>query len=113
MNQSSSSRGWLYNMFVILALLSATFAGAIPALADSTAQTLPFTQDWTNTGLITSNDDWSGVPGIVGIRGDGLTAVNDVDPQTVLADETTVDVNANQTNPNTFTTGGVAEFHIA
>ncbi|MBK8425636.1 MAG: hypothetical protein IPL27_06455 [Lewinellaceae bacterium] len=38
-----------------------------------TAQPLPFSQNWTNTGLITVNDDWSGVPGIQGRRGDGLT----------------------------------------
>ena len=80
--------------------------------ADSTVQTLPFSQNWTNTGLITTDDTWSGVPGIVGFRGDGLTGGTGVDPQTVLAESTVVDVNANQTNPNTFTTGGVAEFHI-
>jgi predicted extracellular nuclease len=43
-----------------------------------------------------------------------LTSVNDVNPQTVLGQESplVVDVNANQTNPNTFTTGGVTEFHL-
>lgn len=85
--------------------------------ADSTVQTIQptaFTQAWTNTGLITANDDWAGVPGIIGYRGDGLTSSNDVDPQTVLADGTStpIDVNANQTNPNTFSTGGVTEFEI-
>ena len=79
------------------------------ALANS-----PFTQDWTNTGLITANDDWSGVPSIIGYRGDELTTATGADPQTIAGDGTTViDVNANQTNPNTFTTGGVAEFEIA
>ena len=88
---------------------------ATAAYADTTPQTLPFTQNWSNAGLITVSDDWSGVPGIVGYRGDSLTAATGVDPQTVLADGSTtpVDVNANQTNPNTFTTGGVAEFAIA
>ncbi|MDX1976691.1 MAG: ExeM/NucH family extracellular endonuclease, partial [Pseudanabaenaceae cyanobacterium bins.68] len=71
-----------------------------------------FTQDWSNIGLITASDDWSGVPSIQGFRGDNLTAATDVDPRTVLGDETTLDVNANQTNPNTFGTGGVAEFEI-
>src|SRR6266850_74023 len=84
-----------------------------PVHAASTAQTLPFSQGWTNTGLITTDDDWSGVPGIIGFRGDGLTGGTAVNPQTVVAESTVVDVNANQTNPNTFTTGGVAEFHIA
>lgn len=73
-----------------------------------------FTQDWTNTGLITANDDWSGVPSIMGYRGDGLAAAAGVDPQTVLAVGTAVvDVNANQLDPNTFGTGGVTEFGIA
>lgn len=81
--------------------------------ADNTAQTLPFSQDWTNIGLITTSDDWSGVPGIIGFRGDGLTGATAVDPQTVVAESIVVDVNANQANPNTFITGGVSEFHIA
>ncbi len=70
-----------------------------PALANNTYQTLPFSQNWSNIGLITANDDWSGVPGIIGYLGDGLTGGSGVDPQTVLADGTgTVDVIANQTN---------------
>jgi hypothetical protein len=85
------------------------------AHADSTPQTLPFAQDWTDTGLITANDDWSGVPGIVGYRGDDLTGGTGTDPQTILADGTgtPIDVNANQTNPNTFTAGGLTEFELA
>jgi DNA/RNA endonuclease G (NUC1) len=82
--------------------------------ADTTAQTLPFSQNWTNTGLITANDNWSGVAGIIGYRGDGMVSSTGVNPQTVVADgsATPVNVIANQTNPNTLTTGGVAEFHI-
>ena len=34
--------------------------------ADNVAQSLPFSQNWTNTGLITANDNWAGVPGIEG-----------------------------------------------
>lgn len=83
--------------------------------ADATPQTLPFSQNWTNIGLITASDSWIGVPGIEGFRGDNLTAANDVDARTVLAadDPGVIDVNANQTNPDTFTTGGVTEFHLA
>lgn len=73
-----------------------------------------FTQNWSNTGLITLQDNWSGVPGIIGYRGDGLVSGLDVDPQTVLADSSIVDVNANQTNPSGgFVLGGVTEFEIA
>lgn len=83
--------------------------------ADSTVQSLPFSQDWSNVGGITASDDWSGVAGIVGYRGDGLAGTTAIDPQTILGDGGTpvIDVNANQANPSTFTTGGVAEFEIA
>ncbi|HYU40838.1 MAG TPA: DNA/RNA non-specific endonuclease [Vicinamibacteria bacterium] len=93
---------------VLLAILP---SGA--SRADSTPQTLPFSQDWTNTGLITTDDNWSGVPGVVGFRGDGLAGTTGVNPQSIVVESTVVDVNANQLNPNTFTTGGVSEFHIA
>jgi uncharacterized protein len=98
------------------------------ASADNAAQTLPFFQDWTNTSLIAVSDNWSripgippgpdlqaGVPGLEGFRGDGLTASTGGNPQSVLAADTpgVLDVNANLTAPNTFVTGGVAEFHLA
>lgn len=81
---------------------------------NSTAQPVPFAQDWTNIALITANDDWAGVPGVVGYLGDyaPATAPINVDPRTVLVDMTVVDVIANQANPDTLTNGGVAEFEI-
>ncbi|GJE03102.1 choice-of-anchor I family protein [Methylobacterium isbiliense] len=73
-----------------------------------------FAQNWSNAGLITADDNWSGVASIVGYRGDDVTALVGADPQTLTGDGTiTLDVNANQTSPNTFTTGGVAEFALA
>lgn len=75
-----------------------------------------FGQNWTNTGLITANDDWSGVPSIIGYLGDYSTgSPNPVDPRTLTAAAaTTVDVIANQTNPDAASApGGVAEFHLA
>jgi predicted extracellular nuclease len=54
------------------------------ATADSTAQPLPFSQDWTNTELITVDNNWSGVPGIEGSRGTGLVTNVGVDPRMVL-----------------------------
>jgi hypothetical protein len=100
-----------------LAIRSSTQA-TYSAVLDSTYHLLSagaFTQDWSNTGLITANDDWSNVPSMIGYRGDGLTTTTGVDPQTVTAQDSglVTDVNANQTNPSTFTTGGVAEFEIA
>lgn len=103
--------------FVVSVIVTVGSFVGLPLLsvhADSTAQSIPFTQNWSNTSLITTNDDWSGVPGVIGYRGDDLTTSTGTDPQTILADgsATPVDVNANQTNPNTFTTGGVSEFEI-
>jgi len=71
-------------------------------------------QDWSDTSLITTDDDWSNVPSIIGYRGDDITSSTGVNPSTLTGDGTvTVDVIANQTNPNTLTSGGVAEFEIA
>jgi len=97
------------------AVAVATIAIATPALADTTPQTIPFSQDWSNAALIATTDDWSGVPGITGFLGQGLTSASSVNPQTVLGVSTEandVDVIANGTSPNTVTTGGVGEFAL-
>ncbi len=97
-------------------IIAASLIAAItPALADNAYQTLPFSQNWSNTGLISINNDWNSVPGIIGYRGDGLTGSTGTDPQTILTDGSTTPVNifANKTTPNSFTDGGVAEFEIA
>ncbi|MFM9905910.1 MAG: DNA/RNA non-specific endonuclease [Pyrinomonadaceae bacterium] len=112
-----------------LALFSMWFAG-IPALSaqtrtetdrsrispaisfNLTAQPVPLTQNWSNTSLITTNDDWNGVPGIIGYRGDNLTANQGTDPQTIVADGsgTPVSVLANQNDPIGVANGGLTEF---
>jgi len=77
------------------------------------AQSVPFTQNWTNIGLITANDDWSGVPGIEGYLGQDITLATGVDPQTLLttsAVASDMDAIANQAAPDTLTSGGVSEF---
>ncbi|HYI38892.1 MAG TPA: Calx-beta domain-containing protein, partial [Allosphingosinicella sp.] len=73
-----------------------------------------FTQDWSNTGLITANDDWSGVPFIVGYLGDlDPASPTDVNATTVTGPALgAIDVIANQANTSN-TSGGVAEFQIA
>lgn len=69
------------------------------AAANSTAQPLPLSQDWSNAGLIASDDNWDAVVGIMGYRGDGLTGSSGTDPQTLLQpdDPGVIDVNANET----------------
>ncbi|HEX8933785.1 MAG TPA: Ig-like domain-containing protein, partial [Pseudonocardiaceae bacterium] len=84
------------------------------ALANNTAQAPTFKQDWSNTGLITANNNWGSVPGIIGYNGTGLALSAGTDPQTILLDGslTPVTVLANQTNTG-LNTGGVAEFQLA
>ncbi|UGQ47308.1 Ig-like domain-containing protein [Massilia endophytica] len=72
-----------------------------------------FFQDWSATGLLSTADNWDQVASVMGYRGDNL-ATTGRDARTVLTDGTPViDVNTNATNPNTNTTGGVTEFHLA
>src|SRR5262245_35810463 len=71
-----------------------------------------FTQDWSNLGLITVNDDWSGVPSIEAYLGQDITTATGTDPRTLTTDSAVandLDVIANQSN-TAITNGGVAEF---
>ncbi len=92
----------------------ACVASASLALADAAPQTLPYTNAWTNTGLITTDADWSQVPGCQGFNGSGLTALTGTDPQTLLADgtNTAVSLFANKADA-TLTSGGLGEFELA
>jgi len=102
------------NLLAILAMAASGLAWPLQsASADNTPRTLPFSQNWSDTGLIVGVDNWSGVPGIIGYRGDDLTASSGTDPQTILAPDVAgvVDVIPNQTLV-TLGDGGVAEFEI-
>lgn len=98
-------------ILLTLAALAAALVAAPPrARANTTYQSLPFSQDWSDAALITANDNWAGVPGIVGYLGDGLTSTTSTDPQTILGPGSgAVDVIANQSSI-TLIDGGVAEF---
>ena len=104
---SSESLGWLTVTTMLLAGLAPQVASA-----DSTPQSLPFVQNWTDKAMITQDNDWSRVPGCVGYRGDKLAAKPGANPQMITADGTStpVSVLANQSKPNALRTGGVAEF---
>jgi endonuclease G, mitochondrial len=114
----SLNRSGLLSAVFAFCLITFLFAqGIIPfllpvAYANETAQAVPLTQNWSNASLITVDDDWSLVPGIVGYRGDEIETTIGVDPQTILADGsgTPVDVNANNADPTGATSGGVYEF---
>src|SRR4051812_4809349 len=43
-----------------------------------------FTQNWSDTSMITTANNWSGVPSIEGYDGIGLAPSSDIDPQTLL-----------------------------
>src|SRR5688572_23836919 len=61
--------------------------GAPSAAADGTYHNLaagPFSQGWATDGLITVNDNWSGVPSVLGYEGRMSPSMTDLDPQTVL-----------------------------
>jgi hypothetical protein len=108
-HEESTMKKFATPMLVLAALVVA----AVMAIGNSTTQTLPFSQNWTNTGLITANNDWSAVPGINGYFGEVVgTNTTAVDPTTLTADlgDGVADVFANQSNPSTFTSGGPAEF---
>ncbi len=99
-------------------LLWLVVSAVAPVKADTTPHVLSggsFSQNWSNAGLITANDNWSGVPSITGYLGDldPAGAVTGVDPRTIVTSNGVVDVIANQATPNTATAGGVAEFAIA
>ena len=91
-------------------------AFAAAACCIVTATPPPLAQTWSDTGLIAAEDDWSRVPAVVGLRGDGMVAEPGVDPRAVLADgfATPVDVTANRTDPGAVgLAAGVAEFELA
>lgn len=101
---------------VALAMIAGSvFSDLVRVKADNAycavTPTTAFLQNWSNTGLITTDDNWNGVPCINGYRGDDAAAGTGVNPATIVADYSTVlDVNANRNDPNTFATGGVIEF---
>ncbi|HEY1190978.1 MAG TPA: hypothetical protein VGE74_25320, partial [Gemmata sp.] len=68
-----------------------------------------FSQNWTGTDTALSTaDNWSGIPSIVGYLGDGITPTGtSTDPQTVTNDSTSVDLVPNSSA--TATAGGVHE----
>ena len=72
-------------------------------------------QSWTDISLIDKNDEWSLVASIQGFLGDiDAGSPTGTDPQTLTGEAVgALDVIANQTNPNSLASGGVAEFEIA
>jgi hypothetical protein len=85
---------------------------AVTGLADDKPLRPPVVEDWSNVSLITTDNDWSAVPGFMGYRGEKLAGKPGMNPQSInmAGTGTSVSLLANQKNPNTLRTGGVAEF---
>src|SRR5687768_3575288 len=72
----------------------------------------PLFQNWTDTTLISANDNWSQIPSIRGYLGQDITTATGANPEGlrgVSSAANDLDVIANQRVP-TITNGGVAEF---
>ncbi len=94
---------WMGRVGSALTLLLASS----PAWANNTAQTLPFSQNWTDASLITTANTWTNVPGIIGYNGSALSGSN---PQLITADGTTSTVQVFAQALTTSTSGGIGEF---
>ncbi len=73
----------------------------------------PFSQNWTNVGLITAANNWAGVQSIVGYSDAGLGLGLDVDPRVVVTPAASVTPNVAQdvaSNPDATFSSGLAEF---
>ena len=76
---------------------------------------IPYSIDWTNTNLITTDNVWSvsNELGVRGYSGADTPVASGTDARTVLPESLILNVKANQTNPDALVEGGVAEFEIA
>lgn len=104
----------LASIFVLAIGFLALFYLKTIVEADNTYHTLapgtPLVQDWSNMSLIDVADDWGGVSAINGYSDNVAPDNPGADPQLQLIPSTTIDVNPNQNNPSTYSTGGVTEF---
>jgi VCBS repeat-containing protein len=73
-----------------------------------------FFQDWSTTdALLSTANDWSNVQSINGYQGLSLSSPAGKNPSNITGENVTAtQVFIDQTNPNTFSSGGVAEFKI-
>ncbi|MBA4123392.1 MAG: VCBS repeat-containing protein [Acidobacteria bacterium] len=76
---------------------------------------IPYSINWTNTNLITTDNVWSvnAELGVRGYSGADTPVVPGTNARTVLPESLILNVKANQTNPDALVEGGVAEFEIA
>lgn len=98
--------------YVVVSSLLAILVISIITLAHNP---IPYSINWSNTSLITTDNVWSVslALGMRGYSGADTPVVPGADARTTLTDSLIIDVDANETDPNTLVEGGVAEFEIA
>ena len=102
------------SIFTFLMICVFTFSNNLTVLVKA-HNSIPYSIDWTNTNLIVTDNTWSvsAELGVRGYAGADTPVVPGADARTVLAESLILDVDANETDPNTLVEGGVAEFEIA
>ncbi|HEX7879429.1 MAG TPA: hypothetical protein VF720_08470 [Candidatus Eisenbacteria bacterium] len=99
---------------ILIATLLAACAHAMPAASNTAYQSIPFFQNWSNTALLSTSDNWNNVPGIVGYLGENpIESTPGRLPRTITADSTSApDLIPNQGDPSGIIIGGVAECQL-
>jgi hypothetical protein len=105
---------FILSIFATLVIGIFSFADELMLLVEA-HNSIPYSIDWTNTNLIVTDNTWSvsNELGVRGYSGSDTPVIPGTDARTVLPESFALDVDANETNPNTLVEGGVAEFEIA
>ncbi len=106
---------FILSIFTILTISIFSFSDRFMLLVEAHLS-IPYSIDWTNTNLITTDNVWdlnNTELRIRGYSGADITAAPGTDARTILPDSAILNVKANQTNPDALVEGGVAEFEIA
>ncbi len=105
---------FILSILTILTISIFSFSDRLMLLVEAHS-TLPYSINWSNTNLITTDNVWteSQELGVRGYSGADIAVAPGTDARTVLAESLSLNVKANQTNPDTLIEGGVAEFEIA
>jgi len=108
------NNAFILSIFTFLMIGIFTFSDKYMLLVEA-HNTIPYSIDWTNTNLITTDNTWSvsSELGVRGYSGSDTPVAPGTDARTFLTQSLVVDVDANETNPDTLVEGGVAEFEIA
>ncbi len=105
---------FILSIFTIFTISIFSFSDRLMLLVEA-HNLIPYSINWTNTNLITTDNVWIENAELVvrGYSGADIAAAPGTDARTVLAESLILNVKANQTNPDTLVEGGVAEFEIA